>query len=1303
MDMNRFVLSGPNSKVANKNVVIGEAFAFLEPSVMKEKELSWLAKLLGHKPGTPHIVSLAGPDTVDLLGVKITPLSLDRFFLQTIVCDKSLYRHGRDVVNLLVLCPLKPDSSVIVVLSCNEGVISRNEVTLGSNGEGSLKLRDLNVGDYQLHFEDQPEAACEIIVAEYRLVPLVASLTSSQALTSDTLDVVLHIESFGVAVNGAVKLNLMDRQTIIETVSAVATDGIVRASFHLKGVGPHTIAVQMEAEPSKTATVPLRGSREAERTNTVFSSLGNEVVGSLLPISSTEPVRGIYLKEGALGVSPITIDKVNDNGARFTVNADVSIMKVVVIDPTFPAARIGAIDTETAPHPESNNPNYKKAQDLFQKGKFAEACKIFEDQYTQFPIPHPYYAYWLACCYAKAGQVDRAVNWLRQSIVDGWKDFDHMATDEDLISLTDYEPFKKLLTGGRKEISFSNLAAGAKFEVDAVSPVALILIGAIINGKPWEGWTSQVTPSTVSAKVSVSDNCEPGAKITINFEAENANTSIYAIVKDARLISADTPELKLAAAIKNFVDTNGKKLSVGTVSLTLQEIWDLRARETRARGGFGSYGSSDMFGMAQLLSRSTTGQIFEGASDTWGGGTAPHGAWFGFGGAQQIPGGGGEPAAFSGNWDEMVTGSYTSYPPAAAQLSSPALPLAQAQSFAPAPGGSPLAAPPPMTPARKKATTSVSDDPEVFFAGFVPVRKGQGSLKIKLPDSFSNYIVECFTVSGMNWASSETRFTAIKDPFVQLTTPVFATTSEPGIGFVHVGSTKAVQLNVLCDGKPLELYTDNGSLFDGKVSGPQTSYKFMAGPGHYEATMNHEGVVVAQHQKRVDEPGKLKRAVRSLRVLVAGESIALKDEANLVNIQVLTGLENDFSLLLDATADYSHCCCEQTAAKIFSGCIMYLQATDDNRRKLGESIIIAGIKREESMWLRRQGFKSYPHMPPSPDNYYGPKAARYLWNLQMLKAGSGHSLSASLQKAIEKGLEMAEDTSSAYNIAWPPKTIVTCEDAYGALCFSPSADANLSLAIARAVEQSPSNDTPNPYLGVSVATRLDQSYAAATLLKNGMANDIKLALKLSNIVISQFNSQGRLYSTVDSVAAIALMTELQAKGITKGGGKLEINGQTTGSEEAVALTHPIKSLKVLEGAVTIAVDTIVEEDWKKFEAAVPLRISLERDGEHSREFTAGDTVDLVVTLTDGYKMGDLLWVALPDAFSRIVGGGQVKLFSLDFAGANQIRVSLAATGTTEAMDGKLQEQSLAVCVRNMFNEERAGNPGLIKVKVKHNG
>lgn len=1305
MDMNRFKLSGQNSGSTSKNVLIGNAFAFLDSNALKENDLSWLAKLLGHKPGTSLIVPIAGPGTMALSGLKIAPLKLEQFFLKSIVSDKNLYRHGKDTINLLVLSPTTPNSSVVVLLKCNGAVVSRHEVELGKNGQGSLKLRDLLVGDYQLAFEGKDEAACQFMVAEYRLVPLVASLVSSAVGAADSLEVVLHLESFGVPVNGNVGLTLKDRDLLMQTVSVAAVEGSATATFQLKGAGPHSIAVQLEAEPSKTATVPLRGSREAERKNTVFSSLGAETVGSLLPISSDEPVRGIYLKEGALTSAPVTLDKVDDDRARLTINSDISMMKVIVVDPTFASPKAGAVDVDTAPHPETDAV-YKDAVEKFKKGKFAESCEKFKSRRSTFEHPHPYYAYWMACCYARAGQVDEAVSALVQSISDGWTDFGHMENDDDLANLRDYEPFQKLLAGGRTEISFSNLKAGDKIEVEVVAPLSLVLLGAIVDGAPWEGWASIVTPSAVSAQVIVPEVCKPGAQVAIKFETESNDTSIYAIIKDARLISADTPELKLAAAIKNYVETNGTKLKVGAPKDTLKDVLS-NLSQPKALFGAGSYGSSsawDTFDsvQAQPRLRSMTRNSFGANLNSVAPAPASQGSPWGL--IQEQEGGIPEPGgAASDTWGAAQASSMVFSGSAPAAM--PAPPAAPS-GF----GGAPATLAQSIRKAvsvdvqqpQPKPLAAVSDDPEVLYAGFVAIKKGKGTVKVKLPDSFSNYIIECFAISGMHWASKETRFKTKKDQYVQLTTPVFSTKAEPGIGIVHVGSNTNAKVSVLFDGVPLQLHHQNGAPFNGEFSGAPTAYTFSAAPGHYETVLEENGQVIANHVKRVDEPGKLKRTVRSLRVLTAGDAVALRDDSDLVGFQVMEGLENDFSVLVDATADYSHCCCEQTAAKIMSGCAMYLLSNgDDNRRKQAESVIIAGIKREQSMWLRGQGFKSYPHVASHPDTYVGPRAARYLWNLGVLNTdGNNNSMSKDLKEAIASGMEMAQDTTRAYGFSWPPKSIKTCEESYNALCFDPNVDTDSALKVARCADPNGSATTADQFLGRSVGTRVEQAYAAAALLRKGAGSDIKLALKLANVVIGQFNESGRLYSTVDSVAAISLMSELQRAGVTKGGGKVELNGKAMAAEEAAISVDPIQSLKVLEGAITVAIDRIVEEDWKKFEGGVKLRVSLEKNGEHTRKFTAGDNINLIVTLEDGYLMGDLLWVALPDALSRVVGGGQVKLFALDFAGADQLSVSLAATGITAGINHAIQEQSLALCVRNMFNEERAGNPGLIKVSVK---
>ena len=59
----------------------------------------------------------------------------------------------------------------------------------------------------------------------------------------------------------------------------------------------------------------------------------------------------------------------------------------------------------------------------------------------------------------------------------------------------------------------------------------------------------------------------------------------------------------------------------------------------------------------------------------------------------------------------------------------------------------------------------------------------------------------------------------------------------------------------------------------------------------------------------------------------------------------------------------------------------------------------------------------------------------------------------------------------------------------------------------------------------------------------------------------------------------------------------------------------------------------------------------------------------------------------------------MKRFAVDFAGQRKLRVSLAATGVTVGPNGESAPARFAVCVRNMFEEERGGNPGVLEVTV----
>ncbi len=222
-----------------------------------------------------------------------------------------------------------------------------------------------------------------------------------------------------------------------------------------------------------------------------------------------------------------------------------------------------------------------------------------------------------------------------------------------------------------------------------------------------------------------------------------------------------------------------------------------------------------------------------------------------------------------------------------------------------------------------------------------------------------------------------------------------------------------------------------------------------------------------------------------------------------------------------------------------------------------------------------------------------------------------------------------------------------------------------------------------------VNERAGLAYAAAALIAIGR---FEQGIRVANQVTRQFNENGRLYSTVDSVAAIALMFELQAAGLVQGPGRLRVNGKEMSASEANALDQQIESIEVLEGVAAVEITSIKEDDWNVFELAFPVRIGFrDRDSRKVDRFRAGDRVDLVISLPEGYRAGDLAHVSLPACMAWVEGGGKVKLFTMDFEGKNELIVPIIVTSKIKG------RQRFAVCVRNMFEEERVTSPGLLTV------
>jgi hypothetical protein len=384
-----------------------------------------------------------------------------------------------------------------------------------------------------------------------------------------------------------------------------------------------------------------------------------------------------------------------------------------------------------------------------------------------------------------------------------------------------------------------------------------------------------------------------------------------------------------------------------------------------------------------------------------------------------------------------------------------------------------------------------------------------------------------------------------------------------------------------------------------------------------------------------------------------------------------------------------------------------------------EAAILVWYKRLKSMYLPKQGFCLYPPEEggaKKPDTYCAPLGVQHLLNLP---AGERSGLK---QKALLEMLDdiraMVKDAAAYYKIDSPPKEIKDCHAAYQVLAIGASQkdkDRAATYVRSRLVERSGqtyievADHQPSYRLwGMAVSTREETAYAAAAMLATKEPGDLPRAIAATNYLTGQLNEEDRLYSTVDTAACLALMIGLRDSGVVTNAeaGRVLLNGQEMRLADALAYAGKVESLRSIEGVLAVQVTSEVIEDWGAFKSQLPVEVRLERKGRSQQRFKVGDELDLVI-MVPHYEPGLIAHVCLPDALARVVGGGQVKRFSLDFCEKNVLHVPLAAIGSTilsrgpgaGKKDSQANAQHWAVIVRNMFKEEQVGNPGLLQVIV----
>src|SRR5579885_628031 len=192
IDLDRFSFAQAEQTVLD-DVIVGNCFAFLKKDALAKSDLAWMIQKTGDEQqagSEPQVVSLLGPGKINLFGLNIKPKRLASLKLRSIVSDKSLYKADSDKINLFVLDPLSMERSLLIRVQANGSDFCKNQVMLDANGAGQLVLRDLPAGEYAIFLESESQASCRFVVAEYRLVPLVASLRSSEMDGQGSLNMV---------------------------------------------------------------------------------------------------------------------------------------------------------------------------------------------------------------------------------------------------------------------------------------------------------------------------------------------------------------------------------------------------------------------------------------------------------------------------------------------------------------------------------------------------------------------------------------------------------------------------------------------------------------------------------------------------------------------------------------------------------------------------------------------------------------------------------------------------------------------------------------------------------------------------------------------------------------------------------------------------------------------------------------------------------------------------------------------------------------------------------------------------------
>ncbi len=1254
------------------DVQIGHYFVFFKHK--RGTSADRLKRLLVNKYYKTSVLPLVN-QPVKLDGVTITPESRQIDPIGCIVSDANLYRAEQDVVRLFIAIP-KPPDELQLVINCNGTFFTKRAVKL-YDGVGIETLLKLPLGDYEAQLYTSGQAIC--LPVSFRVAestpPLLSAKFINHKFDEETGIFLfqLAVESYQIPFEGELIGTLLEEGLeIADSKLKLLSPGRYAGHFSMSSEGSFRLQLMVVNDNERVTEIAIPSNQIEESQATVISELGPEMLFSMAANQPNAlPLRGGYLTEGDFLTTPLMVESIVSEDYVIEVKAEIKSLVLVNLDlisGEYQVQEVGDVTVGDRVVPMIDSPLC-----MVFTGGFVDE-KAFE-AYTSFLKPKQFQLS------IEAPKQIRANSNLVLRLITGVED----------------RKIPVLLSVRQEGIKLGepqeSLGFAVKHSIDTATMDmerrAFIMMDEVVNdfsqvSSPKNSVSQVDFQSELKNKFDLAKwfwemgDGKSAEKILIEI-AEKGNTFLKSSAQEMlRAISGDSARIGVHTAEKlglPLIDIESIEISPDVVQLIDHRVLSkyhvlpvfkrgnsifvaISDDPNNLSAAFDDIESQTNLHIEAILAEADK---LENVIDKVSKLLNLNLNYFDENIDSLDPD------------DEYIEDTQIIEKPIINRAS-----VGSGSLFSEEISGIDI-----FQDSGQSEIVSIEsyDFEKVIFFDLVSVC-GSQELVIPLDDSVGNFVIESFAMSENNWTQNCSSIVIEEQAVrVELVLPPFIYPDDKVIGYLHAitSSDKAI-LSFMYNGKTL---VQGNNSFDALHINAPVDFQFLVKAGTYFAkvedplTGETDSIEVV-----VEELGKLKSYTQGLSLLVKGDSINPKTV-----LSVIPNLELPFRKLITATANSPYMCCEQIAAKILAATFMYIIAENDDERNIAEQIINVGIKQEQQMMCRNLGFALYPESYYVSE-YHSQLTVRYLWYLKELE-NFATGISSSLSQAITIGISLADHGALVHQMQAIPDQIQTIEDAYSLVKAGKD-----SLAVRQFIDDmidfSEKPVVVQTNLGV-VAERTMLAYAGACLIAIG---DLKRGMILANQVISQLNDQGKLYSSIDSVAAIILMMELRRKELKIGEASLRVNGKEMKASEVVNLNEHIECLEILDGVAAVELRQESKEYLQGFNQTFPVEVEiLNSYGIAIEELSLGDRLELMVLLPDGYQAGDILQVSLAPCLSWVKGDKQLKLFSVDFEGSDELRIPLIVTSSFEG------EQHFAVCVRNMFEEERVSSPSLLTIKA----